>query len=45
VLATFEVEFDESTVSVNVTDEDSNPGPLVLPAESLKGMIMTRPTT
>ena len=43
MLTTFAVSPDGSTVSINVTDENSEPGSLVLPAECLRALIMSLP--
>jgi hypothetical protein len=43
MLTTFEVASDGSTISINVTDQNSRPGSLVLPAECLRQMMMTLP--
>ena len=42
-LTTFEVSPDGSTVSINVTDENSKPGSLVLPADCLRALLMSLP--
>src|SRR5260221_12955603 len=42
-LTTFEVASDGSTISINVADQESRPGSLVLPAECLQAMIMSLP--
>jgi hypothetical protein len=42
-LTTFVVSPDGSMISINVTDEDSRPGSLVLPAECLRALIMSLP--
>jgi hypothetical protein len=42
-LTTFDVAPDGRTVSINVADDDSKPGSLVLAAECLNGLIMTLP--
>lgn len=42
-LTTFVVAPDGSTISINVTDENSRPGSLVLPADCLRALIMTLP--
>src|SRR5262245_43925640 len=42
-LTTFAVSPDGSMISINVTDENSNPGSLVLPADCLRSLIMSLP--
>jgi hypothetical protein len=43
MLTTFEVASDGSTISINVIDQNSGPGSLVLPVECFQQMMMTLP--
>jgi hypothetical protein len=42
-LTTFDISLDGSLIKINVTDEDSKPGSLVLPVECLQELIMSLP--